>query len=187
MCLYHDFYGLFTTYEEVMLVRLYAKLDNTHPQAQPANNEFNMTSCFANVWKKFTMSKFVGVVYEKQKENINKISSDTDKRFDKFQKEMSKPGSATISINPNKYNIEGEAIISNNSSNSNSINRKDKNRESTISINPRKKQKQGKVTISNKPRHTSKANANNQKVDDDDNLSSTDDDTEIHHLRYKKR
>ena len=49
------------------------------------------------------MSKFVGFVSERHAENLNKISSDTDKIFDKFQKEMvSKSGSATISVNPNK-------------------------------------------------------------------------------------
>lgn len=57
-----------------------------------------MASCFANVLKTFTikqadiMSKSVGVVSEKHAQNINKISSDIDKRFDKLQKAMSKQG-----------------------------------------------------------------------------------------------
>ena len=75
---------------------------------------------------------------------------------------MSNSGSATISIKPNKYNIEGEAIISDNPNNSDNINNKDKNRKSTISVTPRNKQKQGKAIINNNPRHTSKANAVNQ-------------------------
>ena len=49
---------------------------------------------------------------------------------------------------------------------------KDKNSESTISVvNPMNKQKQGKATISDNLWHdTSKANAINQEVEDDDNL-----------------
>ena len=108
------------------------------------------------------MRRFVGAVSEKHAENINKISSDIDKRCGRLQKEMSNSGSATISIKPNKYNIEGEAIISDNPNNSDNINNKDKNRKSTISVTPRNKQKQGKAIINNNPRHTSKANAVNQ-------------------------
>ena len=96
---------------------------------------------------------------------------------------------ATITINPNKCNIEEDAKISNNRNNTDNINNinKDKNRESTISFNPRNKHKQRKATISDNPRHTSNANAINQEVDDDDNLTSADDDTEIHHLRSKRK
>lgn len=71
-----------------------------------------MTSCFSNGLTTFIMkqadivSKSVGFRYEKHPENINKTSSDIDKRFDKFQKEIGKPGSATISINPNEHYIE---------------------------------------------------------------------------------
>ena len=53
------------------------------------------------------------------------------------------------------------------------------------SFDPRNKLKQRKANISNNPRHNSKANAINQEVDDDGNLSSTDDDAEIHHLKSK--
>ena len=94
---------------------------------------------------------------------------------------MSKSGSVTISINPNKYDTEGEAIINDNPNKSDNIINKDKNRESTISANPRNKQKQGQATISDNLRYTSEVNAINQDVDDDENLSSTDDDAEIHH------
>ena len=60
------------------------------------------------------MSKFVGVVSGRHVENINKISSDVNKKFGKLQKEMSKSGSATISIKLNKCNKEGGTIISDN-------------------------------------------------------------------------
>ena len=100
---------------------------------------------------------------------------------------MSKLGSAAISVDPTKCNIEEKAVISDNPKNCNDINNKDKNRASTISLNPRNKQKHGKPTISDNPRNTSKANANNREVDDDDNLSSTDDDAEIHYRRYKRK
>ena len=66
------------------------KLDKTCSQTQPVNNEFNLVSCFANFFKTFTMkqadimSKFVSVVSEKHAENVNKISSEIGKRFDKF-------------------------------------------------------------------------------------------------------
>ena len=86
--------------EEIILKTLFDfpfdKSDNTYSQTQPINNKFNMASCFANVLKTFTMkqadimSKSVGVASEKHAQNINKISSDIDKRFDKFQKAMSK-------------------------------------------------------------------------------------------------
>ena len=99
---------------------------------------------------------------------------------------MSKSGSATISVNPNRYNIEEEAVISDNLNNSNDINNKDKNRESTINVNPRNKQRHGKTTFSDNPRHTSKANANNWEEDDDENLSSTDNDAEIEDLKLSK-
>ena len=140
---------------------------------QPVNNKYNMDLCFANVLKTFTMkhadmSKFVGVVSEKDTENISEISSDIDKIFGKFHKEITKSWSTTVSIYPNKYNIEGEAIISDNPNNSN-------------------KQKQEKATISDNRRHSSKANAINREVDDDDNLSSTEDDADIHHLRSKRK
>ena len=99
---------------------------------------------------------------------------------------MSKSGSATISVNPNRYNIEEEAVISDNLNNSNDINNKDKNRESTINVNPWNKQRHGKTTFSDNPRHTSKANANNWEEDDDYNLSSTDNDAEIEDLKLSK-
>ena len=71
-----------------------------------------------------------------------------------FKERLSKSGSVTISINPNKYNIEGEAIISNNPNNSELIFRiKTGNLQ-----NLKNKLKLGKATIGNNPRHTSKAN-----------------------------
>ena len=99
------------------------KPGNICPQTLPVNNEFNMDSCYANVLKPFTMkqadilSKFVGVMSEKHAENINKISSGINKRFDKFK----------ISTNPKKHNVEGKAIIRDNTNT-------DKNMESTISV-----------------------------------------------------
>lgn len=71
-----------------------------------------------------------------------------------FKERLSKSGSVTISINPNKYNIEGEAIISNNPNNSELIFRiKTGNLQ-----NLRNTLKLGKATNGNNPRHTSKAN-----------------------------
>ena len=117
---------------------------------------------------------------------------------------MSKSGSATISVNSNKYNIvEREAIISDNPSKSNNtwnlpkcvrgsnckfwdpppiLRSLDKFPPGAFYSTPpplppcnyaqksRNKQKQGTANISYNARHTSKANANNQKIDDDDNL-----------------
>ena len=80
--------------EEIVLKTLFDfqfdKSDNACPQTQPVPNEFNLASCFADVFKTFTMkqadimTKFVGVVSEKHAENINKTSLDIDKRFDNF-------------------------------------------------------------------------------------------------------
>lgn len=84
-----------------------------------------------------------------------------------IQKRMSKSESATISVNPTKSSIEGEALISDNPNNSNDIN-KNKNRKPTISANPNNKQKHGKGFTSDNPKHTSKVNVNNREVDDDE-------------------
>lgn len=74
-----------------------------------------------------------------------------------FKERLSKSGSVTISINPNKYNIEGEAIISNNPNNSELIFRIFRIKTGNLQ-NLRNTLKLGKATNGNNPRHTSKAN-----------------------------
>ena len=136
-----------------------------------------MSSCFSNMLEMFTlkqadiMSKIIGDMSAKQTESINKISADIDSKFDRLNKVSQQKGSATISINPDVRNTDGEAIISENPTRESVTGKHNKNSDI-----PRlkKRKSQGEATISVNPNRP-RANASDSK----DDSSSSDDSSEI--------